>query len=587
MTRKRILIVGAGPTGLTLAILLRLRGFDPIVVERRESLTSFPAAHVINTRSQEILAEMGLAQIVHDRGDPSALSSLVAWVESMAGREYGILPIQVPTSDERGPLSAFCAVNMPQNHFEQLLYQELNKLGGSVRFGEEVTGIDNLDTGAVVTTQTFGGYSQTTIEADWVIGCDGAGSVVRRSLGIDMVGPRTIARFMTIYFRADLDRLRLGRQGLLYWIGGKDSRGVFICFDKEGRTWAMLVPIGEASLETFGEEAARNIVRKAIGSEEVPVELQGLSSWNMSAQVATSYRRGDVLLAGDACHRFPPTGGLGMNTGIQDAHNLAWKLSAVIKGQAPETLLDTYEQERRPVAQRNTDQSVHNLQKMGMIDEALGIQTLAPVSHQAGEGPITPYPPEKLGIDGGSQAAVARRALVQGAIDEQAEHFAQGAGIDLGFSYDAGAFIPDGSAPPSNNPCHYRPDAHPGARLPFASVDGSHAQSTLAAVRRDGITLFVNGLLWSDVVNQVSNETGIPIYAVVLDTNRFGPSCTNLLGINPGGAVAVRPDGHVLWRSRDLPSDPHTALHRAVRVGHGWSLQNDGQNDKTRLKETL
>lgn len=575
MSRKRILIVGAGPTGLTASILLRLRGFDPIVVDRRESLTSFPAAHVINTRSQEILAEMGLAQIVHDQGDPSAMSSLVAWVESMAGREYGILPIQVPPRDERGPLSAYSSVNLAQNRFEELLHQRLVDLGGSVRFGQEVVGIDNSATGAVVTMRSVDSEILSSIECDWVIGCDGAGSVVRRSLGIEMVGPRTIARFMTIYFRADLDRFREGRRGLLYWIGGMDSRGVLICFDKEGRTWAMLVPIGDASLDEYGEEAARNIVQKAIGRTEVPVELEGLSSWNMSAQVATSYRSGHVLLAGDACHRFPPTGGLGMNTGIQDAHNLAWKLTAVIEGSAPETLLDSYEEERRPVAQRNTDQSVHNLHKMGMIDEALGIQTLAPVAPGAADGPIASYPPEVMGIDGDSQTAFARRAAVQRAIDEQAEHFAQGAGIDLGFSYTRGAFVPDGSAPPSHSPCHYRPDAHPGARLPFASADASHDLSTLAAVRPHGVTLFYSDSLWADVVDRVANESGIAIEAIAVDEDRFGPVCKSLFGIHSGGAVAVRPDGHVLWRSRDVPGNPEAALRHAVRVSHGWCLPSE------------
>lgn len=431
---KTVVIVGAGPTGLSAAILLRLRGHDPVVLDRRPSPVGLPAAHVVNTRSQEVLAEMGLAGIVEQRGDPSALSSLVVWVESMAGREYGVLPIQGAAVDERGPLSAYCSVNIPQTESEAILLARFAELGGTVRFGEEVIGVHASDNRARAEIRSVTGDASTHLDCDWLLGYDGAASVVRRSVGIGMEGPRTIARFMTIYFRADLDRYREGREGLLYWIGGKDVRGVFISFDKVGRTWAMLVPIGDLSLETFGDDAARAIVRKAIGSEDVAIDLVGLSSWNMSAQVADAFRKGRVLLAGDACHRFPPTGGLGMNTGVQDSHNLAWKLAAVIEGRAPETLLDTYEEERRPIAQRNTDQSVRNLMRMRMIDEALGVETLAPIAADAGEGPISSYPPELLGIDGDDPAAVVRRAEIQRAVDEQAEHFAQGAGIDLGFS---------------------------------------------------------------------------------------------------------------------------------------------------------
>jgi 2,4-dichlorophenol 6-monooxygenase len=569
--RNKILIVGAGPTGLSMAILLRQRGYEPIIIERRESLTSYPAAHVVNTRSQEILAEMGLAQTVHQQGDPSAMSSLVAWVESMAGREYGVLPIQGATVDERGPLSGFCSVNIPQNRFEHLLHERLVELGGIVRFGEEVTHIESRRSGARVSIRSVTDGEDHDIECDWVIGCDGAGSVVRRATDIQMEGPRTLARFMTIYFKADLDRYRAGRRGLLYWIGGKDVRGVLICFDKEGRTWAMLVPIGDLSLETFDDGAAHNIVRKAIGDAGVAIELQALSSWNMSAQVASAYRQGHVLLAGDACHRFPPTGGLGMNTGIQDAHNLAWKLAAVIEKRAPTALLDTYEQERRPIAQRNTDQSVHNLRKMGSIDAALGIETLAPISADAGTGAITAYSPDRLGIDGDDADAKRRRGAVQAAIDEQAEHFAQGTGIDLGFSYAAGALIADGSAPPSLAPCHYRPDAHPGARLPFASADGSFSRSTLGMVRPEGVTLFTTSPAWKGWAARVEAETGIPIATVPVDERDFGCSVGELLGVEPGGVVAVRPDGHVLWRSRAAPNDGEAELRRAVDVSHARS----------------
>ena len=571
--RSEIVVVGAGPTGLSAAVLLRQRGFDPIVLDRRPHLGTLPAAHVANTRTIEIFDEMGIAEIVSRTGDLSAMSSLVAWVESLAGREYGILSIKTPERAEEGPVSAFTAVNIPQTELEPILLQRFEDLGGTVRFGAEIADIEIRGDRARLTLRSSGaGADPEHLDCDWVLGCDGAGSVVRRAVGIEMVGPRTLARFMTIYFHADLDRYREGRRGVLYWIGGSEARGVFISFDEIGRSWAMLVPIGDLPLETFDDDAARAIVHKAIGSRDVAVTLQGLSSWNMSAQVADLFRMGPVLLAGDACHRFPPTGGLGMNTGIQDVHNLVWKLEAVIRDQADPVLLDSYERERKPIAQRNTDQSVGNLMKMGMIDDALGIRTLAPIAADAGAGPIAAYPSDVLRIDGDGADAVARRALVQEAIDEQFEHFAQGSGLDLGYSYAAGAFVPDGSAPPSSAPCDYRPDAHPGARLPYAAVAaGGSPGSTLRLVSPRGITVFASDRRWSDVAAQVMERTGVAIRTLIVggDFTDDDGSVIDLFGIAGGGAVAVRPDQFVLCRIPAWSDEAGARLLHAVRVGHG------------------
>lgn len=568
---SRIIIVGAGPTGLTAAILLRQRGYDPIVLDRRPSQSGYPAAHVANTRTMEIMAEIGVGERIWEEGDTTALSSRVVWVESMAGREYGVLPIQGAATDARGPLSRFRSVNIAQTHMEQILCERLVELGGTVRFGHRVIEARDTAEGAEVTIETAGG-GQEVFACDWLLGCDGAGSVVRKSVGIVMDGPPSIARFMTIYFHADIDKYREGRRALLYWIGGAEVRGVFISFDEIGRKWAMLVPIGEARLEDFSREDATRIINKAIGDFDVAVQLDAVSTWNMSAQVATTYRAGHVLLAGDACHRFPPTGGLGMNTGIQDAHNLVWKLDAVIAGRAQPDLLDSYETERRPIAQRNTDQSVRNLMRMADIDAALGVPTLAPVSPDAARGPIRQHEAAVIGIDGDGEEARARRARVQAAVDDQAEHFAQGAGIDLGFSYVEGVLVADGSAPPSSAATEFRPDAHPGARLPFSSPDGSFAASTLANVAREGVTLFARDAAWRETAASASSASGMPITVRLIGEGGldFGPNAADLLGIDGKGAVAVRPDGHVLWR--DAAGANPDGLSDAVRLCIGGAL---------------
>ena len=543
-----IVIVGGGPTGLTAAILLRQRGYDPIVFERRPGITGYPAAHVANTRTMEIMAEIGVGERIWNEGDTTALSSLVVWVESMAGREYGVLPIQASALDSRGPLSRFRSVNIPQTHMEALLLDRYLALGGRVRFNHDVTRVANKSDGVEIVVSTQSGEEK--FRCDWLIGADGASSTVRRNIGVEMEGPKSIAQFMTIYFEVDIDRYREGRRALLYWIGGSEVRGVFISFDEVGRSWAMLVPIGEIPEGAFSDAEATRIIHKAIGDADADVKLKSVGHWNMSAQVAQQFRSGRVLLVGDAAHRFPPTGGLGMNTGIQDAHNLIWKLAAVIEGNAEEALLNSYEIERRPIAQRNSDQSVNNLMKMAEIDQALGIPTLAPIEADAGKGPIGVFPPERMGIDGDSPEAASRRAAVQAAIDNQAEHFAQGAGIDLGFVYGQGVLVPDGSPPPSSDTMSYRPDAHPGGRLPFSSPDGSFAKSTLAAVKPAGVTLFARDVRWNGITKDASAKSGFPAAVVLFGEGHadFGANAASLLGIGLTGAVAVRPDGHVLAR---------------------------------------
>ncbi len=563
MSAGRVVIVGAGPTGLSAAVLLRQRGLDPIVLDRRPSLAGLPAAHVANTRTLELFDEMGIAEAVYRRGDPAAMRSLVAWVESLAGREYGVLPIEAPGQDGSRPVSAFTAVNIPQTELEPILHDRLVELGGAVRFGMEVVDVAVEGNEALVRTRPLDGGEAEPLRCDWVIGCDGAGSAVRRSVGIAMTGPRTIARFMTIYFEADLDRYREGRRGVLYWIGGRDARGVFISFDAIGRSWAMLVPIGDLPLETFDDAAARAIVHKAIGSLDVAVTLRGLSSWNMSAQVAERFRHGPVLLAGDACHRFPPTGGLGMNTGIADAHNIAWKLAAVLREGADPALLDTYEQERKPVAHRNTDQSVRNLVRMGRIDEVLGVSMLAPVAADAGQGPIAAYPSDVLPIDGGGTEATARPGA------DPPPHVRAGGGGVAGLSHRAPRGGPPGAPPPSTGPFDFRPDAHPGARLPHAAVMcAGRVRSTLRLVRPAGITLFAADRRWTEAAAVAARRTGVAIETLVLGVDVLDAEVpvAELFGIAGGGAVAVRPDHHVLWRMPAWSDDAASHLADAMGV---------------------
>jgi 2,4-dichlorophenol 6-monooxygenase len=301
----------------------------------------------------------------------------------------------------------------------------------------------------------------------------------------------------------------------------------------------------------YDERTCAALVRRALGTEAAEFEIRTIRPWHMTAQVAARYRAGRAFLVGDAAHRFPPTGGLGLNTGVQDAHNLAWKLAAVDAGAASPALLESYDAERRPVAQANAEASVRNAVRMLEVYRALG-------TDQAG-------PPT-----GARFAAILAdpeaRARAERAIADQAEHFDM-LGLQLGFSYEAGAVVPDGSAPPAvANPVReFVPTARPGARLPHAWVSRAGGRaSTLDLASSTGFTLIAGAA--GDAWCAAAALARPPLVVLVLGRDLPDPegALAARLGLEPGGALLVRPDQHVAWRSAAAVHDPTGALRSAL-----------------------
>jgi 2,4-dichlorophenol 6-monooxygenase len=551
------LIVGAGPVGLTTAILLKLRGINPVVIEKREDLVSLPQAHVINTRTMEIFDEIGVADAVKAASRTLTKTRNVLWCESLAGREFGRIAAPVGDAEFKRKLASISdhvVTNLAQNLLEPILLDRFRALGGEVLFGHEFVSLGGDHQNLSIDVSNKHGVS--TMAPSCLLACDGAGSSVRRKAGLLMEGPTSLARFLTIYFDADLRDLLVDREGPLYWVAGPDVRGFFIWFDFE-RTWAFLAPIGDAPADSFDEAAARGILRKAIG-EDRDITLAGTSVWNMSAQVADRFKDGHILLLGDAAHRFPPTGGLGLNTGVQDAHNLVWKISAVEAGWADASLLDSYEPERRPVALRNCDQSVFNFHRMTEVDDVLGVPTLSPIALDAGEGEVTRYSAQVLGLDGESEEAHAKRAALAQAIDNQKAHFQISFGAQLGFRYENGAIISDGSVAPPDLPEVYVPVGRPGSRLPHFQM--SSGVSIHAMLSRDGFTMLSANDQWIAAAQASCGH--VPIGAILLSPE--AAQHLDLLGIGLDGAVLVRPDGHVGWRSRDALSASPSLITQVI-----------------------
>jgi hypothetical protein len=350
-----------------------------------------------------------------------------------------------------------------------------------------------------------------------------------------------------IHLDADFRALVGDRRGVLYWTTAPDATGSFVAHDL-ARTWVYMHPFdsGAEAAADYTDARCAEIVRRALGSETHPFAIRTIRTWTMTAQVVERYRERRVFLVGDAAHRFPPTGGLGLNTGAQDVHNLVWKLAAVDAGTAPDTLLDTYESERRPVAQRNADVSLQNAMRLMEVYQALAL--VDPVERAAGTFAV------------GDQLATA--------IADQAEHFDM-LGLQLGFVYERGAIVAEENpGAPASTVRDYVPNARPGSRLPHAwltSAASGERISSLDLVAYDRFTLIAGdaGEAWRHAVAASARLAVVVIGRDVLDPEG---TWAKLLDLAPTGAILVRPDQHVAWRSPRAGVDPAAALERALDV---------------------
>jgi hypothetical protein len=369
-----------------------------------------------------------------------------------------------------------------------------------------------------------------------MVAADGARSRVRPALGIPLHGMREVYRSINVLMSADLERWVKDRPAAIYLIQQPGLRCTFLTINGVNR-WGFLInlPI-DASFEPYNAERCAEVVRKAAGVPELEVKILGIDPWVAAALVADRFSAGRVFVAGDAAHEMPPTGGFGLNTGVQDAHNLAWKLAGVLKGWAKPELLDTYDTERRPWGQWVTDEALAHAYSMG-------------------RGP-------QHDIASGDSPALAR------------PEFHSELGVIFGASYTSPAVIPDGSDAPeiTNRVSQYVPTARPGARAPHVWLQTNGHRTSAHDLIGMGFTLFagVRGAPWRDAARAVSASLGVPMNAYTVgaraDLRDPEGNWAEAYGVQADGAVLVRPDGHVAWRQRSGVSDPRRELERALRA---------------------
>jgi 2,4-dichlorophenol 6-monooxygenase len=459
--------------------------------------------------------------------------------------------------------------NIPQHILEPIILEAARDRDADVRFSTELVHIaqDEERVHAVVRERTTG--TEYTIHARYAIGADGGRSTVAEQLGFPLEGQMGLGASMNIWLEADLSKYTEHRPGTLYWMAqpGNDywvGAGTWICV-KPWTEWVLLCMYDPADGEPdLSDDAALTRARQTIGDPDIEIRIKGVSKWQINRLVATEFSRGRVFLAGDAAHRHPPANGLGTNTSIQDAYNLAWKLALVLRGQAGPALLDSYHAERQPVGAQVVDRAMKSVQDMLPISQALGFRP----GQSSDEGWATL---RELFSD--SSTGRSRRAALRAAVELQNYQF-NAHGLELGQRYMSGAVMDDGTPFPEPNrdpELFYHPTTHPGARLPHAWVqDGTHLVSTLDLAGHGRFSLLVGlgGEPWREAAAKVAAELGLDIAV-----HAVGYRCeyddvlgdwSKLREIGDGGCLLVRPDQHIAFRAADLADQPHDTLRAAL-----------------------
>ncbi|WP_160311547.1 FAD-dependent monooxygenase [Streptacidiphilus melanogenes] len=524
-----VLVVGGGPVGLTLSCLLSAQRVDNVLVEAHRATSPHPKARGVSARSMEIFRRIGIEEEVRKAGLPAEHVSFyrgrdlvdpdfvrTGLVPQRDENDRGDQDGDGDSSDERTPSPGLLC---SQDALEPVLLRHATEpTGRRIRFGTRLLSFAEDDEGVLAVVEAVDTGERHRIRADWLVGCDGAASAVRAGAGIAMEGPTGLGRYLSIRFEAPLGHVVADRASASYFLT-TPGRGGFLAVDND-RHWIYQHPLAAGEAEPAGDPAGpadpadrprlAELIRTAAGIPDLEVTVRDTSTWRMDAQLAADYRRSRVLLAGDAAHVIPPTGGHGMNTGIGDADNLAWKLAAVTAGHAGAALLDSYAAERRPIARQVIDVSADNARNRGSyrIDDELLLTAVYRSDAVAPEPGATPGH-SALSVDG------------------------------------------------------YRPACRPGARLPHVRLADGRSSLDLVG---PGFTLLTaaEGPAWRRRAES-AGRSGIPVTPRPLDREADPARWTRLTGQgDTTAAVLVRPDGHVAWCGTRTVTDLQAVLRRIV-----------------------
>ena len=515
-----ILIVGGSLVGMSTALLLAHHGVRALMVEHHRGTAIHPRAALINQRTMEIFRTVGVEQIVMQKsGEQFDQDGAVMSVETLAGKEIAYF---IPNLNEGvRDVSPAVRVFITQRLLEPLLKSRAMELGAQLQFSTEMISFKQDSDGVTALIRDRDSGKTSTVRARYMVAADGSRSRIREQLGIRMLGRGVFSNSATIYFRADVAPLLRGRNLSIIMVVNPTLRGFFRIEKPYQSGFLAVNTLGDPDdpdtdvTRDLNEERSRELVHAALGTKDVTVTIEDVMQWQSTADVAERFQDGRVFLAGDAAHVMPPYGGFGGNTGIADAHNLAWKLGLVVQGKAGAGLLTTYEPERRPAAAFTVEQAYTRY-----------------VTRSA----------QYLGTSG----------------MQKAEHDLN---IELGTCYHSEAVISetDDDGREHENPRESK--GRPGTRAPHIFLDHEGKRiSTLDLFGRNFVLLTaIQGHAWRECAKEMT--IGLDVHTIEQ------PEFSEAYGIQPSGAVLVRPDGFVAWRAKSAEG-----AHSAVLLRHASAI---------------
>lgn len=575
-----VLIVGGGGCGLSASIALSELGVKSLLIERHPTTGNLPKARYINQRTMEVFRQLGIETAVTLRSMPLENISRIRWCTSLAGND----PLDRKTffaidSFGGGKLAHYarnspCSSTLyPQVRLEPLLADQVTaRDSDGIRSNHELVSLTQDADGVTSIIRDRASGEEYEVRSAYVIAADG-GRTIGPIVGSRLEGRRNLVEMVTVYFRADLSQWWDDDHAMTTWFvnpdGGSWSSGVLgklgpTRFDRHSEEWMFHFSFRPDDPARFDQASLMPRMRELLKLPDLDPDIIGIGHWVVEGVLADRYRFDRVFLAGDAAHRHPPTTGLGLNSAIQDSHNLAWKLAAVLNGVAGDGLLDTYETERRPVAARNVAWALMTFENHPLTDGVIGLVR--------GDGDTTRRNFEVLFSE--TDEGRTRRARLEQVMSVQRMEW-QAHDLELGFDYaDAGGVVPDGSAPPARDPMGgiYTPTTRPGHRLPHAWLERNGERcSTLDLVGKGEFVLITGraGHDWAEAARQAGTQWGITLSVAAIGNGcEFADSDRDWLRLretNDDGAILVRPDNHVGWRVTQLPDDPAAALNLALR----------------------
>ncbi|HET7607464.1 MAG TPA: FAD-dependent monooxygenase [Gammaproteobacteria bacterium] len=525
-----VLIVGGSLVGLTTALLLARHGVKALAVERHSGTAIHPRAGHFQIRTIEILREMGL----EDEGRRKARETYdpeggIIAVESLAGKEVArFIPNLNVGVDDRSPTGRLF---LDQDVLEPMLRGTAEQLGARLLYRTEMTSFEQDADRVRAVIRNLDSGEEREVVARYMVAADGNRSRVRKALGIEMHGYGLLSKSVTLYFEADCAPYLQGRNSGVFYVHNPTLRG-FFRLNRAGQRGFLAINVVGADVtreeavnvsQGINEERALELLRAAIGVPGLPMKVRQIVPWDAEANVASRFCEGRVFLAGDAAHVVPPNGGFGGNTGVQDAHNLAWKIAMVLNGQAGSELLETYDMERRPVGAFTVDQA-YGRYATRVVPER-GKENLKPV------------------------------------VDDLL--------IEIGYRYRSSAVL-GGSA---DDPLVQHPDklkAAPGTRAPHVVLERDGASISTLDLFGEHFVLLTGpeGGAWRAAAEEAASALGVPIDVWQVGGERGLRDVTGRFleayALEPAGAVLVRPDSFVAWRASDSASADGRTLGNAL-----------------------